>query len=453
MSAGLVPSDVNILALIPNVANTYITRLEIITMLQQERYFFEATNGVSYGCNDTITFESSNLLTLNENNLSDYDNFKLKCLQTLIANANLLTASGTANSISLSLRTIDNSLESGSYAKQAAFPIRFRDGLQFDFVAINDNTGSVTISIPNFEGVNGSLNLVKQDLTPLIEGDIKSGYRYTIICDKTNNRFILKNSFISNATTTRQGLSFRKKQITIANNTTDANNYIDFSDGVFEFSDGSGDAKATALTKKLNSTWVVGGNQGGLFTGSKANSTWYHCFAIYNPTTNVSDFGFDTNVDATNKPSGYTKYKRVGSIRTDASGNIIGFTQDGNEFRWKNPILDLNSVNQLSGNETLRTITAPLGIKTKVQGNLFVNIIAGNNSSVMAQAYDANTTQPTIQMVNGGAYAVINLVYGTCTVLCVTNTSSQIKTNQITVTGSPTVTISFTNAGYIDITL
>ena len=109
------------------------------------------------------------------------------------ANSNLLTASGTANAISLSLYTIDSSLEGGEYAKQAQFPRRFRDGLQLDFVATNDNTGSVTISIPNFEGVSGSLNVVKQDLTSLVAGDKKSGYRYTIICDQTNNRFILKN--------------------------------------------------------------------------------------------------------------------------------------------------------------------------------------------------------------------------------------------------------------------
>ena len=147
------------------------------------QYMWEVTNGVSYGADDTdgSIFAGSNLLLINDLGIEAYSQSYVASIQTLIANANLLTASGTANAISLSLRTIDSSLEEGAYAKQAPSPIRFRDGLQLDFVAINDNTGSVTISIPNFEGVSGSLNVVKQDLTSLVEGDIKSGYRYTII--------------------------------------------------------------------------------------------------------------------------------------------------------------------------------------------------------------------------------------------------------------------------------
>ena len=141
------------------------------------------------------------------------------------------------------------------------------------------------------------------------------------------------------ATNTTQGISYLKNPITIANSATNAND-IDFSAGNFEFSDKSNNAVLSAMAKRLDASWVAGTNQGGLFTGSKANSTWYHCFAIYNPTTGVSDCGFDTSVTAANIPSGYTKYKYLGSVLTNAIGNIVPFIQKENYFEWKVAFLD-----------------------------------------------------------------------------------------------------------------
>lgn len=167
---------------------------------------------------------------------------------------------------------------------------------------------------------------------------------------------------VANATNSLFGSSILPDQITIANNSTDINNDIDFSAGNFQFSDGSGQAVATAQTKRLDASWAAGTNQGGLFSGSKANSTWYHCFAIYNPTSMVVDAGFDTSVTAANIPSGYTKYKRVGSIVTDGSGNIRGFTQAGNYFLFNTSIADLSLTSTGSVSSTNLTISSPLGV-------------------------------------------------------------------------------------------
>jgi hypothetical protein len=152
--------------------------------------------------------------------------------------------------------------------------------------------------------------------------------------------------------------------ITIANNVTDANNDIDFSAGNFQFSDGTGIASLSALTKRLDATWVVGTNQGGLFSGSKANSTWYHCFAIYNPTSGAVDCGFDTSVTAANIPSGYTKYKRVGSIKTNGSANILGFYQSAKIFNLVTEVVEYNSPTPPT-TLTALSITAPLGVITR----------------------------------------------------------------------------------------
>lgn len=138
------------------------------------------------------------------------------------------------------------------------------------------------------------------------------------------------------ATTTTQGVAFLSNPITISNNATDANNDIDFSAGNFQFSDGSGQAVATAImTKRLDATWSAGTNQGGLFSGTKAINTWYYPFKIFNPTTNVEDAGFDISSSGANIPSGFTKRSNnFQPIKTDGSGNILQgtFYKDGGFF-------------------------------------------------------------------------------------------------------------------------
>lgn len=131
----------------------------------------------------------------------------------------------------------------------------------------------------------------------------------------------------TSATTSLAGLSVLNDPIVMANNASSPNTTIDFSEGTFQFSDGSGQAIATAKSKILQTSgsWTEGTNQNGLFSGTRTSNTWYHCFAIYNPTTGVVDFGFDTSVIAANRPSGYTKYFLIESILTDSSNNIIYF--------------------------------------------------------------------------------------------------------------------------------
>ena len=222
--------------------------------------------------------------------------------------------------------------------------------------------------------------------------------------------------------------------ITIANNATDADNDIDFI------------AVATTMSKRLDASWTAGTNQGGLFSGSKANSTWYHCFAIYNLTTGVSDYGFDTSVIATNRPANYTKYKRVGSIKTNASGNILPFTQlNINEFYYATDILETTTLGTPDTNNFLLT-TTPLGISTKAlimakviattsgvdyQYIISSPIIQGNKGVIIGAGTQADATQ----VLQEGIY---------------TDTSSRIYQNGSTYTS---LAGGVFTTGYIDYTL
>jgi len=125
------------------------------------------------------------------------------------------------------------------------------------------------------------------------------------------------------ATSTAQGIAYLTTPVSWTNNTLDANNDIDYTIGVIDHDDGSGQSLATtALTKQLDATFVAGNNQGGLDKETKANSTWYQIFAITNNTTSAVDYLFSTSKTSPTIPSGWTRRRWLGAIRTNASGNI-----------------------------------------------------------------------------------------------------------------------------------
>lgn len=155
----------------------------------------------------------------------------------------------------------------------------------------------------------------------------------------------------------------------LANNGTDASNDIDFAAGSARDAANSADIiLATGLTKRLDDAWAAGTNQGGLFGGSKTNSTWYHCFVIKDPDNNLVDCGFSTNAAASDRPVAYTKYRRLGAVLTDGSGNILAFVANGTgndrEFLWASPTLDINTTYAASA-RSLIAVKVPTGVKTK----------------------------------------------------------------------------------------
>lgn len=119
----------------------------------------------------------------------------------------------------------------------------------------------------------------------------------------------------------------------------------------------------TAITKRIDATWVVGNNEGGLDTGAVGNDTWYHVFLIKRPDTGVVDALFSTSATAPTMPANYTKKRRLGAVKTDGSANIIAFIQTGDEFRWKGNtgVLDLD--NAATGTSAITvTHNVPTGV-------------------------------------------------------------------------------------------
>jgi hypothetical protein len=169
---------------------------------------------------------------------------------------------------------------------------------------------------------------------------------------------------IKKATTSAYGVSYLPKQITITNG-TDANHDLDFTAFVMDFDDGSGQALVSALIKRIDAAWVAGTNQGGLDTGTVANNTPYYIFAIYNPTTLVSDILYSASRTSPTLPSGFTKKEYKGACYTDGSANIrIGTWTYGKsiyKFTLATPTLSLSTTTP-AATRTAISMVAPAGV-------------------------------------------------------------------------------------------
>lgn len=195
------------------------------------------------------------------------------------------------------------------------------------------------------------------------------------------------------------------------------------------------------LTKKLDAAWAAGNFAGGLFSGSKTASTWYHVFLIRKTSDGSIDAGFDTSVIAANIPSGYSAYRRLGSIRTDATNLIQQFTQNGNWFIWKNAVGDVTAASPGTA-AVVRTLTVPINIKVMA----YLNSRSDIASTVYLSSLDAVDETPgaTTPIGTFGSSAGI-IIDGAFLVW--TNTSAQIRSR----TDAGGTTLRIATLGWIDL--
>jgi hypothetical protein len=158
--------------------------------------------------------------------------------------------------------------------------------------------------------------------------------------------------------------------LVLANDATTPNTVLDIRPGGATSDDNSTLMILTAgsFTKNCNAAWAVGSGNGALDVGSAlAASTWYHVFLIERTDTLVVDVLISTNATAPTLPANYTKKRRIGSIKTNASSQIIAFLQYGDEFFWVAPTQawDLNNVSVAAAPGTNFTVNTPPGVKTK----------------------------------------------------------------------------------------
>lgn len=215
--------------------------------------------------------------------------------------------------------------------------------------------------------------------------------------------------------------------LVLSNNGSDATNDIDIAAGACVSDDGTTIMTLSAITKKLDVVWAVGTDQGGLDTGTIADTT-YHVWVIHRTDTSVTDVLFSTSASSPTMPSNYTKKKCIGSI-VRASSAILPFYQNAKEFYLNTPVLD-HSTGASAGTSA---ITATLGsVPTGVRFKVFCNLlVADNGNFVYVSSLDnANVAASTsvAPLASGGGSG--GAAAGGVAVW--TSTSAQIRVRQST---------------------
>lgn len=197
------------------------------------------------------------------------------------------------------------------------------------------------------------------------------------------------------------------------------------------------------LTKQIDATWAQGTNAGGLFNGvSLGNTTWYHMFQIKH-SSGAIDCGFDTSVTAANRPSGWNYYRRIGSVLTNSSANIIAYLQDGDNFIWKSTVVDVNA-GSIGAAASNLTISVPLGVKVRPFYSLYVQKAA---TQAYAWVWCPDQTYSTgIVTTYAPSAGAPSQQFSDVTGCVLTNTSSQLTIQA----GHATTTLYFNTYGWID---
>ena len=134
-------------------------------------------------------------------------------------------------------------------------------------------------------------------------------------------------------------------------------------------------ANATMLTlasafTKTGAAWVAGTGNGGIDTGAIANSTWYHVYLISTAAGATVDVIFSTNASSPTLPATYTLFRRIGSMKTNASAQWVKFIQDGDYFAWDVAVLDVNDTNPGTASVTKTLASVPTGVNVFARLNV-----------------------------------------------------------------------------------
>lgn len=211
------------------------------------------------------------------------------------------------------------------------------DGLRIRFRPTNANTGASTVNVNSL----GAKALVREDGSALAADDLETTRDCVARYSFGSDHFRVLNSSLPPDAIPSVPRGYVDGFVLSVG--TDADHDVDFSVGICRSDDDTRTLRlAAALGKQIDVDWAPGGTPGAPTGGfpsalTLAAGTWYHVFAIRHATTGAVNGGFDTSPIAANllaDATGYGAPRRLGSVLTDGSANIVAFTQDGDEFLW-----------------------------------------------------------------------------------------------------------------------
>lgn len=142
-------------------------------------------------------------------------------------------------------------------------------------------------------------------------------------------------------------------------------------------------------------------------------------------------------------PANYTLFRRIGSMLTDSSAHWVSFTQNGSEFLWATPLLDVSLTTTVPATAVSYTLTVPVGV---IVGAMIIggSINTGSNYGILISSLATTDTAPAAFPGLGtpGSPNAPNTLSQTVR----TNTSAQIRV-RLSAAGS---SLSLTTQGWID---
>ena len=151
--------------------------------------------------------------------------------------------------------------------------------------------------------------------------------------------------------------------------------------------------------------WAAGFGVNKLDTGTRAASTWYHVFIIRKLVGGDGDLLFSASLAAPVVPAGFEVIRRIGSVKTDSSGNIVPFINVGRHFWWVTPIKDAaGSLTTTSEASLTLTLSVPPGVRVLSK---FHAAFTGNATNLYARSTDASQVAVKY-LVSNAAAALVN---------------------------------------------
>ena len=216
----------------------------------------------------------------------------------------------------------------------------------------------------------------------------------------------------------------------VTNNGTDAAHDIDIATGVCQDSTNVVSiVLSAALTKRADAVFAEGTAAGGMVTGeSLPTSGTIHVWAIAKA-DGTADVCFNNHASSALSPAlptGFTVKRRIASLRTDGSANILGFVQDGDHFQFLTVVEDVSATNP-GTSAVLRSLSLPAG--SKVLADLIVKILnADAAAGGITYLSDPDVTDTAAVASTAIGCTSDNTVDITSTVQVRSNTASQIRT-------------------------
>ena len=358
----------------------------------------------------------------------------------------------------------------------------YTDGLTFVFEVATSNTGAATLSVDGL----AAQNILWPNGTLLVSGDMAAQSKVMVRYDLGQTRWQLNTvvkrpqadlsvpsqaeAEAGTATNERVWTALRiaqaiaaletattaqtldKNYLTgcILRNDTDALHDINITGGEARNSDDTADlALSSEQTKRIDASWATGNDAGGLSSSlTVANNTWYHVHLVL--ISGTVEVGFDTSITAGNLVTDHsaTKFRRIGSVLTDGSMNIIPFFQIGSFFYWDVMQQDVSDTSP-GTDENTGTLSVPSGLSVLAYVRVELEDASpAAENSMLVTAKDQTNTPPsqTIFSVKTDASASGRK---STHMQVKTNTSKQIRYHVETDPGD--VDVSINTVGWFDL--